>query len=179
MTRKSKRTRFDLKSFIRDVPDFPKPGIIFKDITPLLKSPQAFKVMTDAFVQRYKTKKVDVILAVDARGFLLAGPLAVRLGLGIVPMRKKGKLPYKTHSFDYQLEYGKDTVEIHQDAVEPGNRVLVVDDVLATGGTARAAVELVTRSGGRVVECAFLMELSFLNGRDKLKPFPIFSQIRY
>ncbi|MBI2061596.1 MAG: adenine phosphoribosyltransferase [Nitrospirae bacterium] len=178
MSRKRPRP-LDPKLYIRDIPDFPKAGIIFKDITPLLKSTRAFRGVIDTLANHYKSKRIDLVLAVDARGFLFASPLALRLRAGIIPMRKRGKLPYKTHSVEYQLEYGTDTVEIHQDAISAGDRVLIVDDVLATGGTARAAIELVTRSGGKVVECAFLIELTFLHGRDKLKPHKAFSIVRY
>ncbi|MBI2890510.1 MAG: adenine phosphoribosyltransferase [Nitrospirae bacterium] len=169
----------DLKTLIRDVPDFPKPGIVFKDITPLLKSPRAYRFTIRKLVDRYKKKRIDLVLAIDARGFLFGAPVALQLGAGIVPMRKKGKLPFKTHAHEYALEYGSDTVEIHQDALGAGDRVLVVDDVLATGGTAQAAVELISRNGGKVVECAFVIELAFLNGRAKLAPQRVFSLLRY
>lgn len=169
----------ELKKFIRDIPDFPKKGIIFKDITPLLKDSAAFGEAIDLFVRRYQDKDIDLIVAVEARGFILGGAIASRLGKGIVPVRKKGKLPYLTHSTSYELEYGTNVVEIHQDALERGSRVLVVDDLLATGGTVKAVVDLMKKMGGEIVEIAFLVELTFLEGRKKLEGLPVFSLIKF
>jgi adenine phosphoribosyltransferase len=169
----------DLKSFVRDIPDFPKKGIVFKDITPLLQSPKAFTYVIDQLAERYKPKNLDAIVAMESRGFIFGAPLAIKLGVGFVPVRKPGKLPYKTHQETYDLEYGKDTLEIHQDAVKLGGKVLVLDDVLATGGTAAATVRLVEKAGGKVDEAAFLMHLTFLNGQDKLKSTPFFPIIQY
>ena len=158
----------DLESYIRDIPDFPKPGVMFKDITPLLASPEGFKEAIERMAQPYEDAKVNKVLGAEARGFILGGALACRLGAGFVPARKPGKLPRKTTSAEYSLEYGTDQLEMHTDAVAPGDRVLIVDDVLATGGTAAAKADLVTRSGGIVVGYSFLMELDFLHGREKL-----------
>jgi len=169
----------DLKEYIRDVPDFPKKGIIFKDITTFLSHKDAFKKAMDIFVERYKNEKIDKIVAADARGFIFGGVLAYELNAGFVPVRKKGKLPHKTISADYELEYGTDTLYAHEDAIAAGERVLIVDDLLATGGTAKATCDLVKRLDGEIVEFAFLIELSFLNGRDKVKGYPVFSQIVY
>lgn len=169
----------DLKSKIRDVPDFPKPGILFKDLTPLLSDVKAFQKIVDTFARRYAEKGIDTIIGIESRGFIFGAPLAYRLDAGFVPVRKKGKLPYKTTSITYELEYGTDTLEIHEDAVHKGSRVLVVDDLLATGGTCGATCQLVEKSGGKVIECAFVVELGFLNGREKLKGQEIFSLIQY
>jgi adenine phosphoribosyltransferase len=169
----------DLKSKIRDVPDFPKPGIVFKDITPLLSDVKAFQQVIDLLAKRYADKAIDDIVAVESRGFIFGAALAYRIDAGFVPVRKKGKLPYKTESVEYALEYGTDHIEIHQDAIHPGSRVAVIDDLLATGGTARATCELVEKTGGCVVECAFVIELAFLNGREKLKGHEVFSLIQY
>lgn len=168
----------DLKSFVRDVPGFPKEGIIFKDITTLLKNGKKFREAVDLFAERLKDKKIDVILGIEARGFLFGAALAYKLGIGIAPIRKKGKLPYKTHSMTYDLEYGKDTIEIHQDAFEKGSRVVIIDDLLATGGTCRAVIDLVEKMGGKIEAVAFLIELTALKGRDKLKGYPIVSLIQ-
>ncbi len=168
-----------LRKNIRDIPDFPKPGIIFKDITPLLQNHAAFSATIKSLVDRYKDKKIDVVVGIEARGFLFGAPLAHQLGAAFVPLRKKGKLPYKTMDASYELEYGSATVEMHVDAISRGQRVLVVDDLLATGGTAGAACELVRRMGGEIVECAFVVELAFLNGRDKIKGAPIYSMVTY
>jgi adenine phosphoribosyltransferase len=169
----------NLANCIRDIPDFPKKGIIFKDITTLLSDKDAFCRAIDVFIERYKHKEIEKIVAADARGFIFGGILAYKLGAGFVPIRKKGKLPYKSISADYELEYGKDTLYIHEDAVSPGERVLIVDDLLATGGTAGAMRDLVKKLGGEIIEFAFLIELSFLNGREKIKGCPVFSQIVY
>ena len=167
----------DLTSYIRDIPDFPRPGILFKDITPLLAQPRAFQYVIDQFVERYQAQPIDVIAA--ARGFLFAAPLALRLGKPFVPLRKPGKLPHTTHALAYDLEYGTAELHIHTDAISAGARVLLIDDLLATGGTVHACCQLVEKAGGRVHECAFVVELSFLQGREKLKPYEVFSLIRY
>lgn len=169
----------DLKNLVRDVPDFPKPGIIFKDITPLLQNPQAFRQIMDQFVARYREKPVDVIVGVESRGFLFASVLAYSLGKSLAIVRKKGKLPYLTVSYTYSLEYGEDTIELHEDAIPKGSRVLVVDDLLATGGTAAAAAHLVEKMGSKVEEMAFVIELGFLEGRKKLGDYSVYSQIQY
>ncbi len=169
----------DLKSKIRDVPDFPRKGIVFKDITTLLKEAAAFREAVDKLAERYRDKMIDMVVGVEARGFIIASPLAYKLGSGIIPIRKKGKLPAPTHRASYQLEYGEDELEIHRDAFGRGDRVLIVDDLLATGGTSLAAAELVNRLKGEVVELAFLIELTFLKGREKLKGYPVFSLIKY
>lgn len=169
----------DLKKIVRDVPDFPKPGIIFKDITPLLQDPAAFRYIIDQMVARYKNHKIDVIAGIESRGFLFASVLAYALGKPLVVIRKKGKLPHLTVSYTYQLEYGQDTIEIHGDAVPKGSKVLIVDDLLATGGTAEAAAKLVEKMGGEVGEIAFIIELAFLKGREKLKNYSVFHLIEY
>ncbi|MEM9940804.1 MAG: adenine phosphoribosyltransferase [Planctomycetota bacterium] len=166
-----------LEDFIRDVQDFPKPGIIFKDITPLLASSQALNECIDRFAAEYNDKQIDVIAAAEARGFLFAVPLAMRLGIGMVPIRKPGKLPYEKHSYSYELEYGSDTLEMHIDAVKSGDRVLVIDDLLATGGTVQACCEMIEQCGASVVGCGFLIHLAFLDGAKKLEKYPVFSLI--
>lgn len=172
-------TSYKLDRYIRDIPDFPKKGIIFKDITPLLKNKDKFRQTIDIFGSRYQNKRIDLIACVEARGFILGAALSYRLGCGLIPIRKKGKLPHKTISAFYELEYGKDALEIHQDAIQKNDRVLIIDDVLATGGTMSAVAKLVRGLGGEIVELAFLIELTFLNGRDKLKNYPIYSLIKY
>lgn len=169
----------DLKAKIRDVPDFPKPGVVFKDITPLLADGQAFRMALDLLGDRYREQGVQVVVGVEARGFIIGAALAYKLGAGHVVIRKAGKLPSKTHRAVYQLEYGTDTLEIHEDAFLPGTRLLIADDVLATGGTMAAAVDLVNRLGGEIVELAFLVELTFLRGREKIEQYPIFALIKY
>ncbi len=166
-----------LKAAIRDVPDFPKPGIIFKDITPVLSDPVLFGMAIDIFVNRHKGCGIDKIAAIDARGFLFAGAVCDRLGSGLVPIRKKGKLPYKTYEESYDLEYGSATLTIHQDAFKKGDKVVLIDDLLATGGTAAASARLIKRAGGTVVEIDFLIELAFLNGRQKLAGYEVFAPI--
>lgn len=168
-----------LKNSIRDVPDFPKKGIIFKDITTLLKDGKKFREAIDCIVERYEGKKIDKVVAIEARGFVLGSVVAYRLGAGIIPVRKKGKLPYETNSVEYDLEYGKDSLEMHKDAIEPGEKVIVIDDLLATGGTMNAVCDLIERSKGEVVEAAFLIELEFLKGRDRLKGRKVFSLIKF
>jgi adenine phosphoribosyltransferase len=168
----------DLKRFIRDIPDFPKPGIVFKDITPLLADAEAFRAMIDALVAPYRGR-IDAVLGIESRGFIIGAAAALALGTGIAIVRKPGKLPYRTHQASYQLEYGSDTLEIHHDAIGAGHRVLLIDDLLATGGTASAAIQLVERCGGRVAACAFVIELGFLDGRARLAPHEVHSLIRY
>lgn len=168
----------DLKKSIRDIPDFPKKGIIFKDITTLLKEAGAFKEAVDAIVRQYKDKKIDTVVSIEARGFIFGAAVAYKLGTGLVPVRKKGKLPHKTHAVTYQLEYGTDTLEIHQDAVKKGDRVLIVDDLLATGGTVKAVTELIEKIGGEIAGIAFVIELLPLKGREKLKGYEITSLIK-
>lgn len=168
-----------VRSAIRDVPDFPKPGIVFKDITPLLADGRLFSQTIDLMAAPYLHHGIEKVIGIESRGFLLATAVAYQLNAGVVPVRKKGKLPYKTASVTYDLEYGQDTLEIHEDAVEPGAKVLIVDDVLATGGTARATCELLEKSNADIAGLAFLIELSFLKGREKIQNRPIFSLIQY
>jgi adenine phosphoribosyltransferase len=168
----------DWTRLIRDVPDFPKPGIVFKDITPLLADAEAFRAMIDALVTPYRGR-IDAVLGIESRGFIIGAAAALALGTGIAIVRKPGKLPYRTHQASYQLEYGSDTLEIHHDAIGAGHRVLLIDDLLATGGTASAAIQLVERCGGRVAACAFVIELGFLDGRARLAPHEVHSLIRY
>jgi len=168
-----------IRESIRDIPDFPKPGIVFKDITPLLSDPEAFKRVLDLLVERYSGRSLDRIVGIESRGFIFGAALADRLGVGFVPVRKPGKLPYRTVKEEYSLEYGTDAIEIHEDAVPEGGAVLIVDDLLATGGTAAAAVSLVRKIGGEIVEVAFVVELGFLKGREKLPEVPVFSLVNY
>jgi adenine phosphoribosyltransferase len=168
-----------LKSLIRDVPGFPKEGIVFRDITTLIRNKKAFATMTEAIAGRYKDERIDLVASVDARGFIIGSSVAYKLGAGLVPLRKPGKLPYETLYSEYELEYGTSKIEIHTDAIEKGQRVLVVDDLLATGGTAEATCNLVTRLGGELVGVAFLIELTYLRGRERLKGLPVFSLIKY
>lgn len=169
----------DLNALIRDVPDFPKPGILFKDITPLLADPKAFGYAVARMAAHYARTPLGAIAAAEARGFLFAAPLALELNLPLVPLRKPGKLPYKTHSFRYDLEYGSAELHMHVDGVAPGARVLLVDDVLATGGTMAAAGKLIEQAGGVVAGCAFLIELGFLGGRAHLPGYEVFSLLTY
>lgn len=168
-----------IRELIREVPDFPEPGIVYKDITPVLADPVAFATIVDLIVVHFGRGNVDKVVGIEARGFILAAPVAYHFGAGLVPVRKKGKLPHDTFDEEYALEYGTATLEIHKDAVGPGERVLVVDDVLATGGTARAAASLVERIGGNVCGIACLIELGFLEGRKKLDGFDLFTLINY
>ena len=168
-----------LKEKIRSVPDFPKKGILFRDITTLIGDKAAFGELIETLAKRYDNRKIDVIASVEARGFILGGALAYRLGAGIVPIRKEGKLPWKTHAASYDLEYGKDTLEIHCDALQKGDNVLIVDDLLATGGTCSATVTLVEQLGGKIIELVFMIELTDLKGREKLSGYPVFSLIKY
>ncbi len=169
----------DLANYIRDIPDFPKPGILFKDITPLLADPAAFEYAVSRLAAHYLTQPIDAIAAAEARGFLFAAPLAIKLHKPFIPLRKPGKLPYKTHSFRYELEYGEAELHMHIDGVTAGARVLLVDDLLATGGTMAAAARLVEQAGGGVFGCAFLVELAFLKGREKLAGYDVFSLVTY
>ena len=168
-----------IKDLIRDIPDFPKPGIIFKDITPLLVNGQAFHRAVDLIAAHYRDTPIDQIVCVEARGFIMGAPLAYKLGAGLVPVRKPGKLPAETIQTTYELEYGTDTLEIHADAIPEGGNVLIADDLLATGGTVAGVVKLLGQLKANIVGVAFLIELEFLKGRDKLKGFDIFSLIRY
>jgi len=167
------------RDFIRDIPDFPKPGVMFKDITPLLNSPVAFASVIGSLADHFQGRGIDVIAAAEARGFIFGAPLALEMNVGFVPIRKPGKLPYATIAMEYQLEYGADKLEVHTDAFGPGRRVLLVDDVLATGGTMRACRDLVESTGASVAASAFLIELSFLGGRARLEPTEVFSLVIY
>lgn len=169
----------NLKALIRDIPDFPKEGIMFRDITTLLKDAQGLKEIIDIFSDRYRDKGIKYILGADARGFIFGAAIAYNIGAGFVPIRKKGKLPYKTLSASYELEYGSNEVEMHVDAIENGDKVVIVDDLLATGGTAKAMLDLVKKLGGDIEEFAFMIELEDLNGRDKLQGENVFSIIKY
>jgi adenine phosphoribosyltransferase len=169
----------DLRAYIRDIPDFPKPGILFKDVTPLLAAPAAFHHAVDQFVARYRGAGIDGIASAEARGFVFAAPVALALDRPLILLRKPGKLPYQTHSHSYELEYGTAELHMHIDAVRPGMRVLMLDDLLATGGTVKAGCRLVEDAGGVIAGCAFLIELLFLHGRTKLAPVEVFSLIQY
>lgn len=168
-----------LKAAVRDVVDFPKKGIVFKDITPILADPKLFRSSIEWFASQHKDKKIDAVVGIDARGFIFAGAVACHLGIGFIPVRKKGKLPYKTQSFSYDLEYGSSELEIHLDAIKKGGNVILVDDLLATGGTALAAIQLIEKIGGKVVGVDFLIELEFLNGRKKFHGYNVRSAIQY
>ena len=168
-----------LRNGIRDVPDFPKKGIVFKDITPILKDGDLFRSSIDLFLERCQGKKVDKIVGIDARGFLFGSAVAYALGIGFVPLRKKGRLPYKTESAKYSLEYGEAEMELHIDAIVPGEQIVLIDDLLATGGTSASAAALIKKVGGNLVAAIFLIELEFLNGREKLKPTEIISFLKY
>jgi adenine phosphoribosyltransferase len=169
----------DLKEHIRAIPDFPKPGIVFRDITPLLSRAQVFREAIHQIADHFREARVDSVVAAEARGFIFAAPLALELNAGFIPVRKPGKLPFDTHSFHYELEYGQDSLEMHTDALSAGSRVLLVDDLLATGGTMEACIRMVERADAQVVGCAFLIELDSLNGRERLKPYDILSLIHY
>jgi len=168
-----------IKKKIRTIPDFPKKGIMFRDITTLLKDAEGMKRVIEIFQDRYKNKKIDVVAGIESRGFILGGILAEKLGVGFVPIRKPGKLPYETISQEYELEYGKDKVEIHKDAVKPGDNVLLIDDLVATGGTAEASAQLIEKLGGKIVEIAFVIELPDLKGREKLSKWPVYSMVSF
>lgn len=168
-----------IRQIIRDIPDFPKPGIVFKDITPLLGNGPLFSRTIDILAERYRSEKIDIVLGIESRGFIIGAALAYKLGAGFCIVRKPGKLPYETHRASYELEYGTDALEIHVDAIRDHARVVIADDLIATGGTAVAATELVSKLGATVVECAFVIELAFLKGREKLKPHGVFSILQY
>ncbi|HEX9373103.1 MAG TPA: adenine phosphoribosyltransferase [Roseiflexaceae bacterium] len=172
-------TQTNLADLVRNIPDFPIPGIQFKDITTLLSDGAAFTQVVDTFAARYQDRGIDAIVGIESRGFIFSAPLAYRLGVGLVPVRKHGKLPAATHQVEYALEYGTNKLEIHRDALKPGARVVVIDDLLATGGTVAAACQLVEMAGGVVEEVAFLIELGFLNGREHLTRYPVYSMIQY
>ena len=169
----------NLATYIRDIPDFPKPGILFKDITPLLANPGAFQESIDRLCEHYQGRSIDAVAAAEARGFLFAAPMALRMKRPLIPLRKPGKLPHRTYSLQYALEYGTAELHVHIDGVASGARVLLVDDLLATGGTMQAGCQLIEKAGGQVAGCAFLVELTFLNGREKLQPHEVFSLIPY
>lgn len=171
--------QLELQAYIRDIPDFPKPGILFRDITPLLASPDAFQFAIDRLTERYGDENVTAIVSAEARGFIFAAPLALALKARFIPVRKPGKLPFDTHSFHYELEYGTDTLEMHTDALNPGDRVLLLDDLLATGGTMSACIQMAERAEATVVGCAFIIELCGLNGRRNLHGKDVFSLIEY
>jgi adenine phosphoribosyltransferase len=158
-----------IKSKIRSIPDFPKKGIVFRDITTLLNDGEGFRMAVDAFIRRYSGMDIDLVAGIEARGFIIAGAIAYELRKGLVPIRKQGKLPYETVSYEYDLEYGTDTIEVHVDAVKPGDRVLIVDDLLATGGTSLASARLIEKLGGRVVELAFIVDLPDVGGADRIR----------
>ncbi|MEY2528989.1 MAG: adenine phosphoribosyltransferase [Verrucomicrobiota bacterium] len=168
-----------LRAAVRDVPDFPKPGIIFKDITPILGSGKLFRAAIEAFLEQCRGKEIDKIVGIDARGFLFGAAVAYDLGIGFVPLRKKGKLPYKTESATYALEYGEAEMELHVDAIERGEKIVLIDDLLATGGTAASAIALIKKVGGDLIEAQFLIELEFLHGREKLESTPVVSFLKY
>lgn len=169
----------DLKQKIREIKDFPKEGVSFKDITTLMQDGEAFKYAIDEFIKNLKDKNIDIVVGPEARGFLTGTPVAYGMGIGFVPVRKPGKLPYETESYQYGLEYGSDTLQIHKDAIKPGQRVAIVDDLLATGGTMEAAAALIEKLGGEVVSMQFLIELESLNGREKLSKYDVNSLIKY
>jgi adenine phosphoribosyltransferase len=173
------RTPMDLKALIRDVPDFPKPGIVFKDITTLLNNPDGLRYAIDLMAERVADLNVDYVVGMESRGFIFGTPLAYKMGVGFVPVRKPGKLPAPTHFAEYELEYGSDRLEIHQDAFHPGSRVLVIDDLIATGGTAAATAQLIQQTGSSLVGFGFIIELTFLEGRKNLPDVPIVSLIEY
>jgi len=169
----------ELKNLIRDVPDFPKKGIIFKDITTLLQDKNAFRKSIDMLASKFKKKNIDCVVAVESRGFIFGAALAYKLKAGFIPVRKRGKLPYRTQSVTYELEYGTDTLEIHEDAIKPRSRVLIVDDLLATGGTIKAVTNLLKGLQADIIGITFLVELRFLKGKDKLKDYPLYSIVKY
>jgi len=168
-----------LEKSIRNIPDFPKPGILFRDVTTLIQNKEAFKKAVDLLAKKYKAKGFDKVVGVEARGFIFGAAIAYKIGAGFVPVRKKGKLPYKTISTTYELEYGTDTLEIHQDAIAPGEKILIIDDLLATGGTVKAVTELVKQLGGKISGIGFIIELVDLHGKDKLKEYPVYSLIKF
>ena len=167
------------RDYIRSIPDFPRPGIMFRDITPLLKSAAAMKHVTQQLAEPWRDQNVTAVMAAEARGFVFGTPLAMELGAAFIPVRKPGKLPFETSAWEYDLEYGSDRLEIHRDAVDPGERVLLVDDLLATGGTMEACLRLAEQQDAEIVGCSFLIELTFLNGRERLQPYEVHSLIAY
>ena len=169
----------DLKQFIRDIPDFPQPGVVFRDITPLLQDPAAFRSVVDRFTEEYRDAELNAVVAIESRGFLFGAPLAQNLGISFVPVRKAGKLPAKHISVEYSLEYGTSQLDIHEDAIQRGDRAVIIDDLLATGGTANAAAKLVELLGAEVHAIAFVVELAFLNGRDRLREYEVLSLVTY
>lgn len=169
----------DLKKYIRDIPDFPQKGVMFRDITTLLKEPEPFKYVIDTIVDKYEKEKVDKLVSVEARGYIFGGAIAYKLNCGFVPVRKPGKLPAETVSIEYTLEYGKNVVEIHRDSINQGERVLVFDDVLATGGTVLATCKLIEKLGGQVIGCAFIGDLTYLKGKEKLRDYKTFALVQY
>lgn len=176
---KKKNSKDYIKESIRTIPHFPKQGIMFRDITTLLQNPEAFKKTCNELYKRYKNKNIDVVVGIESRGFVFGAVLAYILGVGFVPVRKPGKLPYKTIKEEYELEYGKNVIEIHEDAIKKGQKVLIVDDLVATAGTAKAAIKLVERLGGKIVECCFVVELPELKGRQKLEGYPVFNLVEF
>lgn len=172
-------TKIDLKKFIRDIPDFPKKGIVFKDVTTLLKDKDALKAAVDSLAHAFAGKDIAYVVGIESRGFIFGTALAYTLGTGFIPVRKKGKLPAKTRAVTYELEYGTDTLEIHADALKEGDKVVIIDDLLATGGTIAATVKLVADAGAQIAGVGFIIELTFLNGRSKLGNLPVFSVIQY
>ena len=168
-----------VRAAVRDVPDFPKKGVVFKDITPILSDPALFRASVDLFLDRCREKKIDKIVGIDARGFLFGSAVAYELSVGFVPIRKRGKLPFQTQSASYSLEYGQAEIEMHIDAINPGEKIVLVDDLLATGGTSAAAVDLIRKTGGELLEAQFLIELEFLDGRKQLEPTPVTSFLKY
>ena len=169
----------DIKNLIRTVPDFPKKGIMFRDVTTLFKDPEGFRQTIDLFYDRYSSTDIDKIVGIESRGFILAGALAYKMGKGFVPVRKPGKLPAEKERVEYELEYGKDALEIHKDAILPGEKVLIVDDLIATGGSCLAAITLVEKLGGKVVECAFVVDLPALKGKEKLSNYKVFNLVEF
>ena len=178
ITQRAAMTQLDLRDYIREIPDFPKPGILFRDITPLLAAPAAFQSAIDRFAEHYRDTRVDRIVAAESRGFIFAAPLALALQAAFVPVRKPGKLPYQKHSYSYDLEYGSDTLEMHTDALKPGQRVLVIDDLLATGGTVEACCKLLENFSVEIIGCAFCIHLKALGGAERLQA-PLFSLLEY
>jgi adenine phosphoribosyltransferase len=176
----SEEAKYDeIKKMIRTIPDFPKPGIMFRDLTTVFKDREGMKNVIECFYNRYKNKEIDIIAGIESRGFIIGGALAERLGVGFIPIRKRGKLPAETEKQDYFLEYGVDTIEIHKDAVSPGQKVLLIDDLIATGGTMGAACQLIEKLGGEIVECGFIVELPDLLGKEKLSRWPFFSMVKF
>ncbi len=169
----------NLKATIRSIPDWPIKGVIFRDLTTLMQDPDAFRESCDVLYERYKNQSIDKIVGIDARGFVFGAVLAYKLGIGFIPVRKKGKLPYKTIEETYSLEYGEDTLEIHEDALDKGDKVIIADDLIATGGTVGATVSLVEKLGAQIIECAFIVELPDLKGRDKIKNCKVFSITKF